>query len=147
MLWFLFFLITIVFLENTIFGWIGSLFGFWPTVGGVCASAIAGIIIIRKQGLLVILRLQDKSRAAQFLGIEFIDSICICVAGVALIIPGFLTDILGTLLLIGWVRNSISASVLQTNKGRGRFGHKPPTDRPPTIEGEFHEINNSKLTK
>ena len=147
MLWFLFFLITIVFIESVVFGWIGSLFGLWPTVGGVCASAIAGIVVIRKQGLLVILKLRDKSGPAQFLGIEFIDSICICVAGSALIIPGFLTDFLGSLLLIGWVRNSIRASVLQTNKKRGRSGHGPPPDRPPTIEGEFREINNSKLTK
>ena len=147
MLWFLFFLITIVFLESTVFGWIGSFFGLWPTVGGVFASAIVGITIIRKQGFVVVLKLRDKPKAAQFSGIEFMDSICICIAGVALIIPGFLTDLLGTLLLIGPLRHSVGASVLQRNKRGKPFDHRQSTDVPPTIEGEFREVNNSKPTK
>ena len=44
--WFLFFLITIVFLESTIFGWFGGLLGLWATVGFVFTSAVIGIIII-----------------------------------------------------------------------------------------------------
>ena len=145
MLWFLFFLITIVFLESAVFSWIWGLFGSWLTIGGIFASAVTGGAIIRQQGLMVIRKLRDKSRGAQLLGIEFIDSICICIAGVALIIPGYLTDFLGTLLLIGPLRRFIGASVLQKNKRKEPSGHT--TNTPPTIEGEFHEVNNSKPTK
>ena len=147
MLWFLFFLITIVFLESAVFSWIWGLFGSWLTIGGIFASAVTGGAIIRQQGLMVIRRLQDKSRGAQLLGMEFIDSICICIAGVALIIPGYLTDFLGTLLLIGPLRRFIGASVLQKNKRKEPSGHRQSTNTPPTIEGEFHEVNNSEPTK
>lgn len=147
MLWFLFFLITIVFLESAVFSWIWGLFGSWLTIGGIFVSAITGVAIIRQQGLMVIRGLRNKSRDTQLLGIEFIDSICICIAGVALIIPGYLTDFLGTLLLIGPLRRFIGASVLQKNKRKEPSGHRQSTNTPPTIEGEFHEVNNSKPTK
>ena len=147
MLWFLFFLITIDFLESAVFSWIWGLFGSWLTIGGIFASAVTGGAIIRQQGLMVIRRLRDRSRDAQLLGIEFIDSICICIAGAAVIIPGYLTDFLGTLLLIGPLRRFIGASVLQKNKRKEPSGHRQSTNTPPTIEGEFHEVNNSKPTK
>ena len=144
---FLFFLITIAFLESAVFSWIWGLFGSWLTIGGIFASAVTGGAIIRQQGLMVIRRLRDKSRGTPLLGMEFIDSICICIAGVALIIPGYLTDFLGTLLLIGPLRRFIGASVLQKNKRKEPSGHRQSTNTPPTIEGEFHEVNNSKPTK
>ena len=147
MLWFLFFLITIVFLESAVFSWIWGLFGSWLTIGGIFASAVTGGAIIRQQGLMVIRRLRDKSRGTPLLGMEFIDSICICIAGTALIIPGFLTDFLGTLFLIGPLRLFVGAYVFQKNKNIKPARSEPVVDPPPTIEGEFHEINNSKLTK
>ena len=147
MLWFLFFLITIVLIESAVFSWIWGLFGSWLTIGGIFASAITGVAILRQQGLMVLRRLRDKFRDAQLLGIDFIDSICICVAGAALIIPGFLTDFLGTLLLIGPLRRSVRASILKKNKGKEPSRHRQSTNTPPTIEGEFHEVNNSEPTK
>ena len=147
MRWFLSFLIAIVIAEVGLFSWIGGLFGSWLTIGGVVVSAIAGITIIRQQGLIVILKLRNKSKINQFSETGFIESICICIAGVALIIPGYLTDFLGTLFLIGPLRLFVGAYVFQKNKNIKPARSEPVVDPPPTIEGEFHEINNSKLTK
>ena len=147
MLWFLFFLITIVFIESAIFSWIWGLFGSWLTIGGVFASAIAGVAIVRQQGLVVILKLRDKSKDAQLLGIEFIVSVCISIAGAVLIIPGFLTDFLGTLLLIGPLRHSVGASIMRKSKWGKPSGLRQSTNTPTTIDGEFHEVNNSEHTQ
>lgn len=69
--------------------------GFWPTVGLIIATGIAGSYLARREGLSTWRRLNERLRAGDLPGTELVDGVIILVAGALLITPGVLTDGLG----------------------------------------------------
>lgn len=87
----------------TVGAWIGVL-GTWTVVLG---SAVAGVLIIRHQKRMMTEPVvQDLQRLGDALT-PAAHSALIFLAGVLLILPGFLTDILGLLLLLPPVREIV----------------------------------------
>ena len=91
----------------TLGGWIGV----WATWGVVLGSGFAGILLIRWQKRSV---LGQVLRDLQTLGDPLTPAAhaaMIVLAGVLLILPGFLTDVLGLVLLIPSVRGFIISNL------------------------------------
>jgi UPF0716 protein FxsA len=90
--------------EMATFFWVGSWIGLgWALVLAV-ATAIIGSILVRRSGLSVLGRIQQKVNSGQVPGRELVDGAAILVSGAFLISPGFITDTLGFLLLVPAVR-------------------------------------------
>lgn len=53
------------------------------------------------------LDLKNRMASMETPGVALIDSFCIFIAGVLLIMPGFITDLIGVLLLFRWTRNKL----------------------------------------
>ncbi|WP_091836911.1 FxsA family protein [Marininema halotolerans] len=83
--------------------WIGPL----PTIGMVIGSSLIGAWFARKQGLAVIRLAKVQLDHRQIPGEAIIDGICILFGGLLLIMPGFLTDSVGILLLIPLTRGIV----------------------------------------
>lgn len=87
---------------------VDALIGFWPTVGLIVATGIAGSYLARREGLSTWRRLNERLRTGDLPGKELVDGVIILVAGALLVTPGVLTDVLGFLGLIpptrAWVR-------------------------------------------
>jgi UPF0716 protein FxsA len=64
----------------------------------------AGPWLVRRAGLTTWRRAQERYRAGQIPGRELLDSVLLLAAGVLILVPGFITDTIGVLLLIGPVR-------------------------------------------
>ena len=90
--------------EMATFFWVESRIGLGWALGLALLTAVTGSILVRRAGLSVLGRIQAKWSEGQLPGRELFDGAAILVAGAFLISPGFITDILGFLLLVPPVR-------------------------------------------
>lgn len=93
--------------EMATFFWVESRIGLLWALGLAVATAVVGSILVRRAGLSVIQRIRDRTRQGQLPGRELSDGAAVLVAGAFLISPGFITDILGFLLLVPVIRSLI----------------------------------------
>lgn len=110
---------------------VGDWIGAGPTIGLLALSAVVGVLLVRHQGLASLTRAQAAAARGEAPIGTVLDGFCAVLAGILLIIPGFLTDILGIALLIGPLRRGIGRWLLGrlgtgmpvfTTTGRGGFG-------------------------
>lgn len=141
-------------IEIVVFIKVGQAIGAWKVIALVFLSAILGVALLRYQSIGVIRKLDHDLRQGRTPDAGLFDGFLIVVGGVLLIIPGFVTDIVGLLLMIPFVRRLIRNFIKSrvTVKGfsgyrggfrRGRpqddvvdlspedFERREPRDRPP----------------
>ncbi len=97
-LFFLFILLPI--LEIVVLIKVGGLIGALNTVALVLLSAFVGVDIIRRQGFNTALRARQKMSAGILPAMEVLENMAVVIGGVMMIIPGFISDALGLVLLI-----------------------------------------------
>jgi len=107
--------------EIAMFIEVGDWIGAWPTVGLVVLSAVLGSVLVRRQGLTAMKRAQEAAERGEFPVGAVFEGFCIVVAGVLLIIPGFLSDIVGLLLFVPPVRNALGRWLFERLRGSGSF--------------------------
>lgn len=90
---------------------VGEWLGLWPTIAIVIGSAWLGAKYVRQQGLATMQSVQTKMAQGEMPSSEIVTGLMLLVAGVLLVTPGFVTDILGLSLLIPNVRQAIAAQV------------------------------------
>jgi UPF0716 protein FxsA len=129
-------------IEIALFVTIGGAIGLWLTLLVVIGTGFLGVALLQRQGLRNTERLRrqmdqmrDPLRAAG-------DGALLALAAILLILPGFLTDFLGALLLIPPLRRLLIAQMAR------RFGvASMRSDQPArrsdgiVIDGEFVEID------
>jgi UPF0716 protein FxsA len=127
-------------IEIAVFIQAGELIGLWPTIGVVILTAIIGTSLMRAQGLQTLAKAQSQMDQGEMPIGALFDGICILVAGVLLLTPGFVTDSFGFLLLVPPLRQLVGAKVImklvqsgniRTNFGGGGFGASHPSSRGP----------------
>lgn len=94
-------------LEIATFILVGQRIGVGPTLLLVVFAGFAGVMILRRQGLGALKKLNRNLRRESLSGEGLADNLLIAIAAVLLIIPGFLTDIVALLLLLPPVRRLI----------------------------------------
>lgn len=152
--------IAVPVIEIALFIQVGGWIGLWPTIAIVIATAFAGTGLLRLQGLAVLQRVRESAARNELPVAEVFDGLCLLVAGVLLLTPGFFTDALGFLLFVPPFRRIAGAAIWAwiLRHGRvtvsgGRFGGGPgegPESGPqngsqngggPVIDGDYEEID------
>lgn len=77
----------------------GNTIGVWPTFAMIILTGVIGAYLAKKEGLQTIRKAQEQLSNGQIPGEAVIDGICILIGGILLLTPGFITDIIGFLLL------------------------------------------------
>ena len=114
--------------EMATFFWVESKIGLAWALGLALATALVGSFLVKRAGLSVLRRIQTKMGQGQLPGRELSDGAAILVSGAFLISPGFITDILGFLLLVPPVRDVVYRVVSKRISGRvAIFTGGPPT--------------------
>lgn len=91
-------------IEIGVFIWTGSKIGAGYVVLGILMSGIIGIWLVRQQGIETMRNIQSSLQHRQVPKNELLDGLCIILGGIMLIIPGFVTDLIGFLLVIPFTR-------------------------------------------
>lgn len=152
--------IAIPVVEIALFIEVGGWIGLWPTVAIVIGTAFAGTTLLRMQGLAVLQRVQESAARNELPVAEVFDGLCLLVAGVLLLTPGFFTDTVGFLLFVPAFRRIAGAAVwrwMARNGGISVSGaaFRGPGSGPgngpgsgasrggtgPVIDGEFEEVD------
>jgi UPF0716 protein FxsA len=84
----------------------GSYLGIGWTVFLIFFTGIIGVFLAKKQGLQVIQRAKDQMSKGFMPGEEVYSGICILIGGFLLLLPGFISDVVGFLLLIPFTRKA-----------------------------------------
>ena len=92
--------IVVPILELYVIIQVGELIGLWPTLALLLADALLGSFLLKHQGRGAWRRFNEALAQRRFPGKEVVDGLLIVVGGTLLLAPGFLTDIVGLLLLI-----------------------------------------------
>jgi UPF0716 protein FxsA len=79
---------------------VGQLIGVWWTIALLVADSILGSVLMRSQGRAAWRRFNEAVGAARVPAREVLDGALVIFGGALLLTPGFLTDILGLVLLI-----------------------------------------------
>jgi UPF0716 protein FxsA len=90
---------------------IGQELGFWTTLWLVVLTTVAGIALAKRQGLRTIANINADLAAGRAPTTAMADGALILAASALLITPGFLTDVLGLVLLIPPVRRILRGVV------------------------------------
>lgn len=110
-LFLLFVLIPVV--ELSVLIRVGEVLGTWTTIGLVLFTAVVGVSLVRSQGLSTLMQVQQKLTRGEAPGQEIVEGMMLAMAGVLLVIPGFVTDFIGLLLLTPLTRRPIAALVFK----------------------------------
>lgn len=107
---------------------VGSALGLWWTLALVIFTGLLGAFLLRQQGLHLLRKLSQQSQGGQIPPSSLVDGAMIVVAGILLLLPGFITDLVGLALFIPFVRqflwSLIGKRVVIVGSRRGN-GYKP----------------------
>lgn len=99
------FLILLPLIEIAGFVVVGRQIGVLPTLGLIIASGIAGTLLMRLQGFGVMTRIRGEVEAGRDPSRNLAHGVMILLAGLLLLIPGFVSDIIGLLLFVPPIRD------------------------------------------
>lgn len=98
-------IIVIPMLELFILVKIGTIIGFWPTVGICILTGVLGASLARIQGFLTLQRIQLELQEGIMPADKMLDGLLILIGGIVLLTPGLITDALGFAMLVPWTRD------------------------------------------
>jgi UPF0716 protein FxsA len=147
-MWVFLVLIGVPLIEIGLFVTLGAWLGLGVTLAIVIGSAVLGVWIIRAQGLRARIDLRSAIAAGRNPLPELAGDAFRVVAGALLILPGFLTDTLGLLLLLppvqGWISQLIARQAMSktfVTVGGHRPSRGPGAARQPdVIDATWEEL-------
>jgi len=144
LLGFLFLFVAVPATEIWVMIRVGGLLGAGWTVVAVFATAVVGVALVRLQGLSTLARIQAGARQGEVPADEVLAGAGLLVAGLLLIVPGFVTDALGFALLVPPVRMLLARRLLlrAVIVGAGSAGRGRTHDGP--IEGEYRRLDDDR---
>ncbi len=100
-------LLALPVLEIAVFIIVGRAIGVLPTLALVVLSVVAGSALMRRQSFDIVRRMQAEMNAGRLPGEAMVHGAMIMLAGVLLIVPGFITDVVGLALFLPPVRDFV----------------------------------------
>lgn len=91
--------------------WVGGHLGVINTVGLVLLAAFGGLALFRYVGFGLLKRVQNELSAGRMPTGTVLEGFIVLVAGILLILPGFLSDVMAVLLLFAPIRRLIIAAI------------------------------------
>ncbi len=122
-------LLILAIMEFFVFAAVIDAIGFPATVLAWLLSVMAGGFLIHRQGLEMLSRLRDSVNTGIVPEDTVWQGLCLLVAGILLIMPGFISDVFAFFLMFPIIRNSVRRYGVK-NFVYGETGreHRPPED-------------------
>jgi UPF0716 protein FxsA len=117
---FLVLLVVVPIVELYLFIQVSNAIGFLNALGIVILISLVGLWLVKRAGTKVWARFNEQLVAQRTPSKEVADGVCLLIAGTLLVVPGFLTDAVGLVLLIPPVRSVLAKALVRHYSGRGR---------------------------
>ncbi|SHO58394.1 FxsA family protein [Vibrio quintilis] len=140
--------IAVPVIEIGLFIQVGGFIGLWPTIGLVLITAFVGASLVRSQGIQTLLTVQQRIQAGELPAQQILEGVMLAVAGVLLLTPGFMTDMMGMIVLLPGPRASLARYLMGKVVVQGQFNsgfnqnthhhdHQSDSSEGQTYEGEY----------
>ena len=117
---------------------VGQHIGALSTILLCILTAALGAILLRIQGLLTLLRAREKLQRGEIPADNLLEGLILLVAGVLLLTPGFVTDVIGFLCLVPSLRSLLALKMLH------QAFDADIRRKNIVVEGEFWEEDNNR---
>lgn len=139
--WLLLAVLALPFLELATFIAVAETIGFFPALALVAMTSMAGAMVLRHAGGNHIARVRVALGANSFTSLQADSAGAITLfAGILLLIPGFITDVIGLLLLLSPLRRALGVL----------FGSRPPASAPDGVvdleREQWHQVPDPALS-
>ncbi len=152
---FLFLFLLFPLIELALLIQVGSAIGVLPTLLLVIGTAILGSVLLRVAGVATAWRAREKLARGELPEQEMLEGLLIAVGGGLLLLPGFISDVVGVLCLVPFTRRLLVnklrqraaeqamrrrafADDLAARSGQARPGAaQPSAAQPNVLEGEY----------
>lgn len=126
-------------------GWIGVL----PTIALVVLAVLAGVAIVRQQGLNTLDRLTADLQNGRGDGDRLAHAALKVMAGILLVIPGFATDAVALLLLVPPIRSQLIRWGAQrvTVRAAGVVRRRPTQGWAEPIDAEYEILDDESIIR
>jgi UPF0716 protein FxsA len=119
---------------------VGDAIGVLPTIGLLILASVVGAWLLRREGTRTLRAFRDAVRTRRPPHRELVDGVLIAAAGVLIVLPGFVSDVLALLLLLPPTRSLVRGRMLRTASRRAPMQHRAggvvegevDDDRPPS---------------
>lgn len=126
-------LLVAAIVELTVLVAVGHAIGVLATIGLLVLGSLVGGVLLRREGSRTLAAFMAALRTRRAPHRELIDGILIAAAGVLIVIPGFVSDILGLLLLLPPIRAVFRRRMLRSASLRTPVRLRPGA----VVEGEI----------
>ena len=116
---------------------IGAFIGAFNTIMATLLTAGVGLYFVKQQGLATVMSAINSISRNNSPVFEILGGFCLVIAAICLIIPGFITDIIGALLVFPLTRNLILKIIVKQN-------NQSKNNNDNVIEIEADEIDERK---
>jgi UPF0716 protein FxsA len=128
-------LVILLVAELWVFVKVAEAIGFWWALFAAIGISVLGLWLVKWQGLGVFRRLRLQVEQGNRPTKELADGAMILVAGLLLLFPGFITGVMGLLLLLPPVRAVMRPGLVRRFSGRGRVITATYVTMPPDAGG------------
>jgi UPF0716 protein FxsA len=147
-------LIVVPIVELYVMVQVAGVIGVLPTVALVVAMCVAGAWLMKVEGLGVLRRMQRQMTQGEMPTTEAVNGVMIVAGGLLMLVPGFVTGIIGLLLLLPPVRALLRPMVVarvqrRIDRGSARFmafsadgaGHGVGGRGPGSFDGRIYDAD------
>lgn len=129
--------------EIAVFLEVVDAFGLLAAVAGAIIAGLAGIALWRYQGLQTVLRARQAINRGEMPVAAVLDGVWLMLAGLLLILPGFLSDVAALTLLLPPVRTLLAALLVHRLVVASPQPHRPPNG-PMVIDADYREVDDDR---
>jgi UPF0716 protein FxsA len=126
---------------------VGQAIGVWWTIAILIADSILGSVLLRVQGRSAWRRFNVAVQNARVPAREVLDGALVITGGVLLLTPGFITDILGLLLLISPTRAVVRAVLVRRLERRMIVAATRARRQPYDVDGTATDVEADGLQR
>lgn len=131
-------LVIVPIVEIEVFVAVAHAIGGWNALGLLILVSIVGVWLVRHEGFAMLGRIRQQLDRRHLPGDELVDGLLLLVAGVLMIVPGFVSDGIGILLLFPPTRALARGALKRRFRSRVEvYGVVPPRAAPRRVHGTW----------
>ena len=141
------FLLLFLVLELFVFVQVSSAIGFFLALLLIVLGSVLGVLVLRVVGLATALHARENLNRGELPAQTMLQSLTMALAGGLLILPGFISDIVGLVMLLPFTRKLLAGKMSQLARADDLQPRGGPVPRQPlrresdVIEGEFEHCD------
>lgn len=105
-------------LELYTFFKVSTAIGFFPALLMIIVGSALGVLVMRVAGLATVLRTREALQRGEMPAEQMFDGLMFAIGGGLLLVPGFISDVLGVICLMPFTRNILSRKIRERAKAQ-----------------------------